>query len=128
MTAKTAMESLGISIQEVSENRAVATMTVDGRHLQSMGILHGGISLVLAETVASVMAWAGVDQEKSYVVGQEINANHIQMVKPETELTATATLLHRGKQSVVANIDITDDMDGLICVSRCTLAILDKPN
>lgn len=121
----TVLETLDIRLTEASKERVVATMPVDRRHLQLTGILHGGVSLVLAETVASVLARLAVDDNR-IVAGQEINANHLRQVMPGNRLTAEATPFHRGRSSVVAHILIRDEQQRLICVSRCTVAIRDK--
>jgi 1,4-dihydroxy-2-naphthoyl-CoA hydrolase len=119
----TLMEALGIEIKEVGNGKVVATMPVDDRTRQPMGFLHGGASVALAETAASVGAYELVDKETEAVVGLEINANHIKG-KRDGMVTATADLLHKGKTTMVWNVTITDENNDLICVSRCTIAIL----
>ncbi|MDX8361159.1 MULTISPECIES: hotdog fold thioesterase [Bacillaceae] len=115
---------LGIEIVEVSEERTVATMPVDERTCQPFGILHGGASVALAETVASFGAFNLIDQEKEGCVGLEINANHIR-AKRGGVVTAIGTPLHRGKKTHVWEIKIVDEQDKLICISRCTMAIVE---
>lgn len=100
-------------------------MPVDERTLQPFGILHGGASVALAETVASFGAAGCIDREQFAAVGQEINANHIRS-KLSGVVTATATPLHLGRTSQVWSIQIVDEMGRLICVSRCTMAIVPK--
>ena len=119
----TLLEALGIEITELGEGRVVATMPVDHRTHQPFGLLHGGASVALAETVASIGAYALVDQEKESVVGLEINANHIRAVRSGI-VTATGTVLHRGKTTMVWDIKIVDEQQRLVCVSRCTIAII----
>ncbi len=114
---------LGIQITELSEGKVLATMPVDQRHHQPYGLLHGGASLVLAETVASVGGWFLVAKENKLVVGQEINANHLKSVRGGT-VEAVATVLHQGKASQVWEIKISHPDKGLICISRCTLAVV----
>ncbi|MDX8363783.1 hotdog fold thioesterase [Cytobacillus sp. Hm23] len=115
---------LGIEIVEVNEERTVATMPVDERTCQPFGILHGGASVALAETVASFGAFNLIDQEKEGCVGLEINANHIR-AKRGGVVTAIGTPLHRGKKTHVWEIKIVDEQDKLICISRCTMAIVE---
>ena len=121
----TLLEALGIEITELGEGRVVATMPVDHRTHQPFGLLHGGASVALAETVASIGAYALVDQEKESVVGLEINANHIRAVRSGI-VTATGTVLHRGNTTMVWDIKIVDEQQRLVCVSRCTIAIIKK--
>jgi 1,4-dihydroxy-2-naphthoyl-CoA hydrolase len=121
----TLLEALGIGIVEVSAGKVVATMPVDERTRQPLGVLHGGASVALAETVASIGAYELVDKEKEIVVGLEINANHIRSVR-EGNVTATGTVLHRGRTTMVWDIKIVDEEDRLVSVSRCTIAILPK--
>jgi 1,4-dihydroxy-2-naphthoyl-CoA hydrolase len=121
----TLLEALGIEFVEISAGKVVATMPVDERTRQPFGVLHGGASVALAETVASFGAYALVDQEKEIVVGLEINANHIKSVR-EGKVTATGTVLHRGKTTMVWDVKIVDEQERLVCVSRCTIAVLRK--
>jgi 1,4-dihydroxy-2-naphthoyl-CoA hydrolase len=121
----TLLEALGIEITELGEGRVVATMPVDHRTHQPFGLLHGGASVALAETVASIGSYALVDQETENVVGLEINANHVRAVRNGT-VTATGTVLHRGKTTMVWDIKIVDEHQRLVCVSRCTIAVIKK--
>src|SRR4051812_39971696 len=116
-------DALGIDVIELTAERVVATMPVDGRTRQPFGILHGGASVALAETVASLAGAANVDLDQAYVVGIEINANHIRS-KSEGVVTATATAVHVGRSTHVWSIRIADEQDRVICVSRCTLAVV----
>jgi len=116
---------LGIEILELSEQRVVATMPVDERTVQPFGILHGGASVALAETVASFGAAGCIDRERFAAVGQEINANHIRP-KSGGVVTATATPVHIGRTSQVWSIQILDESGSLICISRCTMAIVPR--
>jgi 1,4-dihydroxy-2-naphthoyl-CoA hydrolase len=115
-------DTLGIELLELSPTRVVATMPVDHRTRQPFGILHGGASLALAETVASLGATANVDRQEFVAVGLEINANHIR-AKSDGIVTATATPIHIGRTTHVWDVRIVDDNDRPVCVSRCTLAI-----
>lgn len=121
----TLIETLGIEITEIGHGRVVATMPVDHRTHQPFGLLHGGASVALAETVASIGAYVLVDHETESVAGLEINANHIRVVRSGT-VTATGTVLHRGKTTMVWDIKITDEQQRLVCVSRCTIAVMKK--
>lgn len=123
--ANTLMETLEIQLTEVTAQRVVATMPVTPKVHQPFGILHGGASVVLAETVASVGAASSIDLATHAAVGLEINANHIR-AKRDGLVTATATPLHQGRSTQVWSIDIRDEDDELICTSRCTMAIIEK--
>jgi uncharacterized protein (TIGR00369 family) len=114
---------IGIEIVELSRERVVATMPVDDRTRQPYGLLHGGASVALAETVASIAAIANIDPNKFRAVGLEINANHIR-AKTEGRVTGTATPIHIGRSTHVWNIQIVDEDDRLVCISRCTVAIV----
>ena len=116
-------DSLGIRILELAAARVVATMPVDHRTRQPFGILHGGASVALAETVASLGALCNVDVTTSSVVGVEINANHIR-AKTEGTVTGTGLPLHIGRTTQVWEVRMVDERDRLICVSRCTLAVV----
>ncbi|NRD76385.1 hotdog fold thioesterase [Bacillus sp. BRMEA1] len=125
MIQNTLIEALGIEITTLEKGKAVATMPVDERTRQPFGILHGGASVALAETVASIGAYELVNQETEAVAGLEINANHVRP-KSEGMVTAVGTVLHQGKTTQVWDIKITDEMDRLICVSRCTMAVIKR--
>ena len=114
---------LGIVFEEVEPERVVATMPVTPDHHQPLGYLHGGASVVLAESVASIGAAVGVLPEK-VSFGLEINANHVRPVQSGT-LRAVGERLHAGRTTQVWQIRITDDDDRLVCVSRCTIALVD---
>ena len=115
--------SLGIQILEISDDRVIATMPVDERTHQPFGILHGGASIALAETAASLGAAGRIDREQFVAVGQEINGNHLRR-KSEGMVTATAVPVHVGRSSQVWSIAITDEQGRLVCISRCTIAIM----
>ncbi len=115
-------QHLGIEIQEASGERVVATMPVTPGHHQPFGYLHGGASVVLAETVASVGAYLAAPKGHA-AFGMEINANHLRSVREGT-LTATGTPLHTGRATQVWQIDIRDEAGRRVCVSRCTLAVV----
>ena len=119
----TIMEAIGIEVAELSAERVVATMPVHGPTKQPFGVLHGGASVVLAETVASLGTYNLIDQESQLAMGLEINANHIR-AKSEGLVTAVGTPLHTGRKVMVWDVRITDEDDKLICVSRCTVAVV----
>ncbi|MBC8044547.1 MAG: hotdog fold thioesterase [Rhizobacter sp.] len=118
-------EHIGIEFVEVGANFITAKMPVDHRTRQPMGLLHGGASVALAETIASVAAYCLLDWEKQYAVGLEINANHIRSAR-DGYVYGTATPLHIGKTTQVWQTEIRDDHQNLICISRMTVAILNK--
>jgi uncharacterized protein (TIGR00369 family) len=123
MIKDTLIETLGIEITHLESGKVVATMPVDKRTRQPFGLLHGGASVALAETVASIGAYELVDKDSEGVAGLEINANHVRP-KSEGVVTAVGTILHQGKTTMVWDIKITDEQDRLICVSRCTMAVI----
>ncbi len=116
---------LGIEMTEIGIDFMIAKMPVDHRTIQRIGILHGGASLALAETVGSIAASYCVDRDSFYIVGQEINANHIRPVRSGF-VYATATPLHLGKSSQVWDIKVRNEEGKLTCVSRFTVAVLKK--
>ena len=118
--------ALGIEIVELTAERVVATMPVDERTQQPYGLLHGGASVALAETVASLASIMNVDQQRFRAVGLEINANHIR-AKTEGIVRGTATAIHIGRSTHVWNIEIVDEQERLVCISRCTVAIIPAP-
>lgn len=119
----TLIEALGIKIVQLDQERVVATMPVSEANRQPLGILHGGASVALAETVASLGTYNLIDQENQQAVGLEINANHIRS-KRDGIVTAVGIPLHKGRTTMVWDIKLTDEDGQLICVSRCTTAIL----
>ncbi|GHH97663.1 hotdog fold thioesterase [Neobacillus kokaensis] len=125
MIENTLIATLGMEITHLGEGKVIATMPVDERTRQPFGILHGGASVALAETVASLGAYELVDKETEAVAGLEINANHVRP-KADGVVTAVGTVLHRGKTTMVWDIKISDEQERLVCVSRCTMAIIKK--
>jgi uncharacterized protein (TIGR00369 family) len=117
--------AIGIEITHLDAEKVVATMPVDDRTRQPFGLLHGGASAALAETVASLGAYMNCDRDTQAAVGVELNANHIRG-KTEGLVTATAIPIHRGRTTQVWDIRIVDENDKLVCVSRCTLAIVNR--
>lgn len=125
MTANTLMAHLDIEFTDLGSNYVTAKMPVDHRHHQPLGLLHGGASVALAETLGSVAAHACIDNDKQYCVGLEINANHIRAVK-SGYVFGTARPMHVGRSTQVWEIKIKNEQDKLICVSRITMSVLDK--
>ncbi len=119
------MEHLSIEFTSVSENHVSAKMPVDHRHHQPYGILHGGASVVLAETLGSVAAHCSVDMEKQICVGLEVNANHIKSVKSGF-VVGTARPIHLGKTTHVWEITIVNQQEQLVCISRLTMSVLER--
>ena len=119
------IDHLDITFTEVGDDYLKATMPVDHRTTQPLGLLHGGASVVLAETIGSTAATLCVDVEKQYCVGIEINANHLRGVRQGT-VTGTARPVHVGRKTQVWQIDIHDDDGRLVAVSRLTLTVLDR--
>ncbi|MDH5400298.1 MAG: hotdog fold thioesterase [Cyclobacteriaceae bacterium] len=119
------VEHLDIVFTEVGPDYLKARMPVDHRTQQPHGLLHGGASVALAETLGSVGATACIDRERYIVAGQEINANHIRGAK-QGMVYGTAMPIHTGRTSHVWEIKITDDLGNLVCISRMTVAILEK--
>jgi 1,4-dihydroxy-2-naphthoyl-CoA hydrolase len=117
--------TIGIELITLTPDKVVATMPVDHRTQQPFGLLHGGASAALAETAASLGAFLNIDPEKQAAVGLELNANHLR-AKKDGIVTATATPIHRGRRTHVWEIRIEDESNRLVCVSRCTLAIVDR--
>ena len=123
---QTLLSTLDIEMTEMTKQRVTATMPVTPKVHQPFGLLHGGASVVLAETVASMAAWLNVDQATEQVVGLEINANHLR-AKRDGMITAVATPAHIGRRTQVWEVRITDEADKLVCLSRCTMAVIDAP-
>ena len=116
---------IGIEFVRVGPDHLDARMPVDERTTQPDGILHGGASVAFAETLGSVGGAMVVDRERYQVVGQEINANHIRAVR-EGFVHGTARPIHLGRRSQVWAIEIVNDQERLVCVSRLTLAVLER--
>ena len=125
ITPGTMGEFLRMRWVELGNDFLRMSMPVDERTMQPYNILHGGASCALAETIGSVGSWLVLDQAKSICVGLEINANHIRSAKAGI-VTATAKPLHLGRSTHVWDIKIHDEAERLICVSRLTVAILEK--
>ena len=119
----TLVEHIGIEYTEVGDDYIRARMPVDHRTVQPARILHGGASVVLAETLGSVAAYLCIDPEQKMAVGLEINANHVRAVR-EGYVTGTVRPLHIGNSTHIWEIHVRDDQDRLVCISRITMAVL----
>ena len=119
-------EVLDIKLLSAEKDKVVATMPIGPNHRQQVGYLHGGVSVVLAESIASLGTVMNIDPSRQMAFGLEINANHLRP-KRDGQLTAIATPFHRGRTTHVWDIRITDEQDKLVCISRCTVAIVDRP-
>jgi 1,4-dihydroxy-2-naphthoyl-CoA hydrolase len=123
----TLVEHLGIHVTEIGDDYLAGTMPVDARTHQPLGILHGGASVALAETLGSMAANLCVDMRRFVCVGQEINANHIRPVTSGL-VTGRARPVHIGRRSQVWQIEIHDERARLVCISRITLATVERPD
>ncbi len=118
--------ALGMEFEHVSKNKIVATMPVNEHSVQPFGVLHGGASVALAETLCSVGGWFQLEDMDKTVVGVEINANHIRPVKMGGKVTGTAKPVHLGRKIQVWECELRDERDKLVCTSRCTLAVVNR--
>ncbi|RQO31086.1 esterase [Taibaiella sp. KBW10] len=125
MTTGTLSAHLNMKFTDVGEDYLSASMPVNPTTHQPMGLLHGGASAALAETVGSVAGWLCINKEKQDCVGIELNCNHIKG-KREGLVTATARPLHIGASTQVWDIKLTDENNKLICVGRLTVAVIKK--
>ena len=123
--AGTMSEHLGMEWVAIGADYLKMKMPVDNRTIQPYGLLHGGASCALAETVGSLASHFVIDTEKYICVGLEINANHVRSVR-KGEVTATCSSLHIGATTHVWDIKIHDEKEKLICICRLTVAILKK--
>jgi 1,4-dihydroxy-2-naphthoyl-CoA hydrolase len=122
-SANTMMETLGIRITAIGDDWLQGTMPVDHRTHQPYGLLHGGASVVLAETLGSTAAMLTLDPAKELAVGLDINANHIRGVRGGS-VTGTAKMLHIGRTTQVWEIRIESEEGALVCISRITMAVI----
>lgn len=120
------MDVLGMRFRQLTADEVVVTMPITSRTHQPYGMLHGGASVALAETAASIGTAAQLDLTREMAVGLEINANHVK-AKRDGEVTARAVPVHRGRRTWVWDVRITDEQQQLICIARCTVAIVPKP-
>jgi len=123
MRKNTMLDVLGIEVTGIGEDYLEATMPVDERTHQVYGILHGGASVVLAETLGSIGGMLTVDTTRFYCVGLDINANHIKAVRSGI-VKGTARPIHTGRSTQVWHIEIKTEEAELVCISRLTLAVV----
>src|SRR5690625_1057130 len=121
----TLIETLGITVVSLDPDLVVLTMPVAQRTHQPAGFLHGGASVALAETAASIGGFLHVDSAEEMVFGIDINANHVKSTRSGI-VTAKAPHVHAGKTTMVWEINITDEDNDLICISRCTIGVVKK--
>ncbi len=125
MSKDTMIEHLGIEYTEIGDDYLKAKMPVDHRTKQPAGLLHGGASVVLAETLGSMAAVLCVNREKKSIVGIEVNANHIRPVN-HGWVTGVAKPVHIGNTTQIWEINIYNELEKLVCVSRLTVANINK--
>jgi 1,4-dihydroxy-2-naphthoyl-CoA hydrolase len=124
--AGTLVDHLGIRVIEIGDDFVRGTMPVDARTRQPFGLLHGGASVALAETLGSLAAACCIDIDRELAVGLDINANHVRAVT-EGLVTGTARALHIGRTTQVWEIRIEDAAGRLVCISRLTMAVVPRP-
>jgi 1,4-dihydroxy-2-naphthoyl-CoA hydrolase len=122
----TAVESLGIVYEEIGDDYLVARMPVDNRTVQPFRILHGGASVLLAETLGSTASTLSIDLTKYQPVGVEINANHLRSAREGTSVLGTVRPIRVGRTIHVWNIEIKDEEGKMICISRITIAVVQR--
>jgi len=125
LTAGTLMSALGITFIPSAAGTVAATMPVDERTHQPMGLLHGGATAALAESLGSVGSFTLIDRDKQAVVGVEVNVNHLKGVRSGT-VTATGTLVHQGRSMHVWDIRVKNEADELVAICRLTNMVLDR--
>lgn len=125
LSRNTLLEQLEIRFTEVGDDYLVATMPVDARTHQPFGLLHGGASAVLSESLGSSGANCCLDMAREYAVGLEINANHVRAVRHGL-VTGTARPVHIGRRTQVWETRVEDEAGRLVCVSRLTLAVMPR--
>lgn len=116
------LSNLGMQVTEIEHGKIVMTMPVDERTIQPFGFLHGGASVALAETAASIGGYYICDRDSETVFGQEINATHLRS-KKDGFVTAYGELIHKGKSMQVWEVSLKNENNEIVCISRCTLAI-----
>ena len=125
LAENTALELMGIEVTELGDDYISGTMPVDSRTHQHVGLLHGGATLLLMESIGSIGSTLIVDMETNNVMGLDINANHLRAVKSGT-VTGTARIVHCGSKTHVWQIDVVDDNDRHVSTGRLTIMITAK--
>ena len=123
--AGTAVSQLGIEFTDIGDAHLVARMPVDARTRQPAGLLHGGATMLLAETLASCAAWQTIDRTKTDAVGLEINANHVRAAR-EGWVTGRVTAIHAGRSTQIWEVRVTDDKERLVSIARVTISLIPK--
>lgn len=123
---KTMGDAMGVRYVKISRDEMIAEMPVSENTIQPFGILHGGASVALAETLSSIGAWLNLDSEEKTAVGLEINANHVKAVRKGNTVRGIAKPIHRGAQTQVWETRIETENGKLVCISRCTLAVIKR--
>lgn len=121
----TAVSQMGIEFTEVGDDYLVARMPVDARTRQPAGLLHGGATMLFAETLASCAAWQTIDRARTDAVGLEINANHLHAVR-EGWVTGRVAPIHAGRSTQVWEVRVTDEKERLVSVGRVTVSLIAK--
>lgn len=120
----TVFHALGIVVDKIDADETVVSLTIDERHLQHIGLVHGGVYMLLAESAASIAAAASINDKSSHVVALQINANHISSCKAG-RLYAQSKCLHKGRRTLVYEAMIRDDKNNLISIAQCTLMVVE---
>jgi len=118
-------DALGIEFISFKSDEVQATMPVNENTVQPFGLLHGGASVALAETLASIGAWLNIEEKDKTAVGVEINANHVRSATNGETVHGVSKPVHKGRQTQVWETKIFNEDEKLVCVSRCTLAVTD---
>ena len=121
----TAVSQMGIEFTEVGDAHLTARMPVDARTKQPAGLLHGGATMLLAETLASCAAWQTIDRKVTEAVGLEINANHVRGVR-DGWVTGRVQAIHAGRSTQIWEVRVTDDKDRLVSISRVTVSLIQR--
>jgi 1,4-dihydroxy-2-naphthoyl-CoA hydrolase len=121
----TIFKTLGLIIEKLDQDETIVSLKIDNRHYQPMGLVHGGVYVVMAESAASLAAACTLTQETSSVVGLEINANHVRSAKSGI-LRAYSRCLHHGRRTLVYEVRVQDSEESLISIARCTLMVIEK--
>lgn len=121
----TAVSQMGIEFIEVGDDYLVARMPVDARTRQPAGLLHGGATMLMAETLASCAAWQTIDRTKTDAVGLEINANHLRAAR-DGWVTGRVAPIHAGRSTQVWEVRVADDKQRLVSISRVTISLIQK--
>ena len=123
--AGTAVSQLGIEFTDIGESHLAARMPVDARTRQPAGLLHGGATMLLAETLASCAAWQTIERTKTDAVGLKINANHVRAAR-DGWVHGRVTAIHTGRSTQIWEVRVTDDKERLVSIARVTISLIAK--